>query len=90
MFKGFFLNGKMLRVTLFILALLTPSVLMASSGSNYSIGPIRLEFIFFGLILLGVALFHKHTFWVAVSGLAVLMTFKLVFDPGFHLIEHFL
>jgi Na+/H+ antiporter NhaD/arsenite permease-like protein len=50
---------------------------------------VRVEFIIFGLILLGVALFHKHTFWVAVIGLAVLMTFKLLFDPGFHFMEHF-
>ncbi len=89
MFKESFLKGKMLRITLIIFALLVPSVLLASGGNNYSIGPIRLEFIFFGLILLGVALFHKHTFWVAVSGLAVLMTFKLLFDPGFHFMEHF-
>lgn len=89
MSKGLFLNGKMLRINLFIFALLAPSVLLASPGNNYSIGPVRLEFIFFGLILLGVALFHKHTFRVAVSGLAVLMTFKLVFDPGFHFTEHF-
>jgi Na+/H+ antiporter NhaD/arsenite permease-like protein len=34
-------------------------------------------------------MFHKHTFWVAVIGLAVLLTFKLTLDPGFHLFEHF-
>jgi Na+/H+ antiporter NhaD/arsenite permease-like protein len=33
-------------------------------------------------------LFHKQTFWVGVIGLTVLLTFKLVFDPGFHLMEH--
>ena len=54
-----------------------------------SIGPVRVEFIIFGLILLGVALFHKQTFWVAVIGLALLLTFKLTLDPGFHLFEHF-
>jgi Na+/H+ antiporter NhaD/arsenite permease-like protein len=54
-----------------------------------SIGPVRVEFIIFGLILLGVALFHKHTFWVAVIGLCVLLTFKLTLDPGFHLFKHF-
>ena len=53
-----------------------------------SLGPVRVEFIIFGLILLGVALFHKQTFRVAVIGLAVLLTFKLVFDPGFHFMEH--
>jgi Na+/H+ antiporter NhaD/arsenite permease-like protein len=54
-----------------------------------SVGPVRVEFIIFGLILLGIALFHKHTFRVALTGFAVLVTFKLVFDPGFHLLEHF-
>ena len=54
-----------------------------------SVGPVRVEFIIFGVILLSVALFHKHTFRVALTGFAVLLTFKLVFDPGFHLLEHF-
>jgi Na+/H+ antiporter NhaD/arsenite permease-like protein len=35
-----------------------------------------------------VALFHKQTFWVAVTGLTVLLIFKFIFDPGFHFIEH--
>ena len=60
-----------------------------ASAQPLSIGPIRIEFIIFGLLLLGVALFHKQTFWVAVTGLTVLLTFKLVFDPGFHFMEHF-
>ena len=63
-------------------------MLMAADGQVPAVGPVRVEFIIFGLILLGVALFHKQTFWVAVTGLAVLLTFKLVFDPGFHLGEH--
>jgi len=49
-----------------------------------------MEFILFGLVLLGVALFHKHTFWVAVSGLTVILLFKFIFDPGFHFMEHML
>ena len=53
-----------------------------------SIGPVRVEFIIFGLILLGVAIVHKQTFRVAIIGLTVLLTFKLVFDPGFHFMEH--
>ncbi|HAX94375.1 MAG TPA: citrate transporter, partial [Bacteroidales bacterium] len=60
----------------------------ASSGNVPSIGPVRVEFILFGLVLLGVALFHKHTFWVALTGLTVILTFKLIFDPGFHFMEH--
>ncbi len=75
----------------YILSLIPASPLsnLATGGSVPSIGPVRVEFILFGLILLGVALFHKHTFWVAVIGLVVLLTFKIVFDPGFHLTVHF-
>jgi Na+/H+ antiporter NhaD/arsenite permease-like protein len=72
-----------------LIILLAPVSLFAAGGEVPSIGPVRVEFIIFGLILLGVALFHKQTFWVAVTGLAVLLTFKLVFDPGFHLGGHF-
>ena len=70
------------------LILLSPFCLFAAGGEVPSFGPVRVEFIIFGLILLGVALFHKQTFWVAVIGLTVLLTFKLVFDPGFHFQEH--
>jgi len=71
-----------------VLILFSPISLFASGGTVPAIGSVRLEFIIFGLILLGVALFHKQTFRVAVIGLTVLLTFKLVFDPGFHLLEH--
>ena len=76
------------RAFLFILLLMVPLLTSASTGKVPSIGPVRIEFIIFGLILLCVALFHKQTFWVAIIGLTVLLTFKLVFDPGFHLLEH--
>ena len=71
-----------------VIALILPFSLFGADGGVPALGPVRLEFIIFGLILLGVALFHKQTFWVAVTGLTVLLTFKLVFDPGFHLFEH--
>ncbi len=69
--------------------LLSPVYFFAAGGEVPLMGPVRVEFIIFGLILLGVALFHKQTFWVAVIGLTVLLTFKLIFDPGFHPGEHF-
>ncbi len=77
------------RLFLLAVVLFSPVYLFAAGGKVPSIGPVRVEFIIFGLILLCVALFHKHTFWVAVIGLAVLLTFKLTLDPGFHLFEHF-
>jgi Na+/H+ antiporter NhaD/arsenite permease-like protein len=79
-------NSK--RVFFLILLIMSPVVIFGASGEVPAIGPVRVEFIIFGLILLGVALLHKQTFWVAVIGLTALMTFKLVFDPGFHLMEH--
>jgi Na+/H+ antiporter NhaD/arsenite permease-like protein len=84
--KSIFSSSKKLFL-LFVMFLL-PVIASASTGKVPSIGPVRVEFLIFGLILLGVALFHKQTFWVAVIGLTVLLTFKLIFDPGFHLIEH--
>ena len=74
-----------------LLLLLVPFLLGASGGGQIpSIGPVRVEFILFGLTLLGVALLHKHTMWVALSGLAATLVFKFVFDQGFSLPEHIL
>lgn len=85
--KSLWLNsGKRLFISL--LLLFTPLFLFGSDGKVPSIGPVRVEFIIFGFILLGVALLHKQTFWVALTGLAVLLTFKILFDPGFHILEH--
>lgn len=85
--NSFFLkNGK--RILLLTSILITPYCLHASGDNAPSIGPVRIEFLIFGLILLGVALFHKQTFRVAVIGLSVLLLFKFIFDPGFNLMEH--
>ena len=50
--------------------------------------PVRIEFILFGLTLLGVAVFHHQTMKVALIGLASIVTFKLLFDPSFNLVHH--
>ncbi len=42
---------------------------------------IPIDFILFGLTLLGVALFHHHTLRVAVVGLVVITLFKILFSP---------
>lgn len=80
--------SKSKRALLIILFIMIPLIASAASGTVPSVGPIRVEFIIFGLILLGVALIHKQTFWVAVTGLTVLLIFKFAFDPGFHFMEH--
>ena len=40
---------------------------------------IPVDFILFALTLLGVALFHHHTLQVALTGLAAIIVYKLVF-----------
>ena len=40
---------------------------------------IPVDFILFALTLLGVALFHRHTLPVALTGLAAIIAYKLAF-----------
>jgi Na+/H+ antiporter NhaD/arsenite permease-like protein len=77
------------KIFLLALVLLAPLALLAKgSGDMPSIGPVRVEFILFGLTLIGVALFHKHTMYVALTGLVVVLAFKFIFNPSFNLGEH--
>lgn len=79
----------MKKVLTALLFLLLPSLLFAGgSGQIPTLLNIRVEFILFGLTLLGVAFFHKQTLMVALIGLAVILAFKFIFDPGFNLLEH--
>jgi Na+/H+ antiporter NhaD/arsenite permease-like protein len=52
-------------------------------GSGFQPFGIPLEFVLFALTLLGVALFHHRTLEVALTGLAVVVAYKLAFT-GFH------
>jgi Na+/H+ antiporter NhaD/arsenite permease-like protein len=57
--------------------------LIASAPACAAAGPavlgIPVDFILFGMTLLGVALFHHHTQRVALAGLAVIILYKLGF-----------
>jgi Na+/H+ antiporter NhaD/arsenite permease-like protein len=53
-----------------------------------AVGPARYEFVLFGFTLLGVALFHKQVFYVALCGLAGILLFKFTHVAGFDLFEH--
>jgi len=49
------------------------------------------EFVLFALTLVGVALFHKKTMWVALTGMTLIIIYKLVFNDHnepFRLIQH--
>jgi Na+/H+ antiporter NhaD/arsenite permease-like protein len=40
---------------------------------------IPIDFVFFALTLLGIALFHRHTLPIALAGLGVITAYKLIF-----------
>jgi Na+/H+ antiporter NhaD/arsenite permease-like protein len=85
------MNKSIKSVSAAIMFALIPLLLFASGGGH---GPelagIRIEFILFGLTLLGVAVFHNQTFWVAIIGLATIVVYKLIFDPSYPFMEHFM
>ena len=62
-----------------LLACLTSSSAFAASGEPILVAGIPVDFILFALTLLGVALFHHHTFTVAMTGLAAIIAYKLAF-----------
>jgi Na+/H+ antiporter NhaD/arsenite permease-like protein len=51
----------------------------AAAGAPLHLLGIPVDFILFGLTLLGVALFHRHTLQVALAGLAAIVAYKLAF-----------
>jgi Na+/H+ antiporter NhaD/arsenite permease-like protein len=51
----------------------------ALAATPPSVGGIPVDFLLFGLILLGVALFHHHTLRVALTGLVTITVYKLIF-----------
>lgn len=78
------MNASVRRRGTALLALLTSSaVVLASVGGApvhlIEVAGIPVEFILFGLTLLGVALFHSHTLHVAVTGLLVVSLYKIAF-----------
>lgn len=83
--------GKAGKITLlaFSFLLMLSSLCFASeNGAVPSIFGIRFEFIIFTLTLVGVAVFHKHTMYVALAGLAAVLLFKFFFVNSFSLMHH--
>jgi Na+/H+ antiporter NhaD/arsenite permease-like protein len=64
---------------LVLATLMSPAFAAAPPATPvYALG-IPVDFILFGLALLGVALFHRHTLPVALIGLAAIAVYKLMF-----------
>jgi Na+/H+ antiporter NhaD/arsenite permease-like protein len=63
-----------------VLSAASPAIAAAAEAVTpvYLLG-IPVDFILFGLMLLGMAVFHHHTLPVALAGLAVITIYKLIF-----------
>ena len=76
------LRGCTFVVTLAAAALFALPAAAAAAGNPVTpvfMFGIPVDFILFGLTLLGVALFHHHTLQVALTGLAAITIYKLIF-----------
>jgi len=74
-----------------LMALLVMAPVMsfaATTGAMPMVFGIRIEFVLFALTLIGVAIFHHKTMYVALAGLAAILIAKYIFLPDFSLLEH--
>jgi hypothetical protein len=64
--------------------LIAPSIAFARSGdfAGPTVVGIPVEFILFAIVLLGVALFHRHTFPIAAGGALVIALYKIFCAMG--------
>ena len=73
-------DARAVRVAAILLPLAALSAAAwGASGETPAIAGIPVDFILFGLTLAGVALFHRHTLAIAVTGLLVITAYKLAF-----------
>lgn len=63
----------------FLPALLLLPASAFAAGNLPTVGGIPVDFILFGLTLLGVALFHHYTLYVALTGLFTISLYKIIF-----------
>ncbi len=63
----------------FLPALLMLPAVAFAAGDLPTVGGIPVDFILFALTLLGVALFHNATLYVALTGLVTISLYKIVF-----------
>lgn len=76
-----------LKYLLLVVLAFAGQAIFASSGSAPALAGIRIEFVLFALTLIGVALFHHKTMYVALIGLASILIFKYLFTD-FSAIDH--
>ncbi|MBN1413735.1 MAG: hypothetical protein JW973_01440 [Bacteroidales bacterium] len=78
---------KLRAILLIFFFLFFSPLISAADGSMPAVAGIRIEFIVFALTLIGVAIFHHKTMYVALTGLAVILILKYIFTD-FSLLQH--
>lgn len=78
---------RKLRVPILMTFFLLAAQTLSAADGVPTIAGIRVEFILFALTLIGVAVFHHKTMYVALAGLALVVLFKYVFTD-FDMSEH--
>lgn len=81
--------AKKLRIPALIAFFLLIGQTLSAADGVPALAGIRVEFILFALTLLGVAIFHHKTMYVALAGLAAVILFKYAFTD-FDMSEHIL
>jgi hypothetical protein len=61
------------------LSVIALASLAAGANVRTNVSSLPIEFVLFGLTLLGIALFHRHTVPVALAGLTTITSYKLAF-----------
>src|SRR5437870_2728237 len=70
---------RVTRFALLCLAFIAPATAFAAAPELPAMWGIPVDFILFALTLLGVALFHHYTLYVALIGLATITLYKILF-----------
>jgi Na+/H+ antiporter NhaD/arsenite permease-like protein len=81
--------AKKLRIPALIAFFLLIGQTLSAADGVPALAGIRVEFILFALTLVGVAVFHHKTMYVALTGLAAVLLFKFAFTD-FSLTQHIL
>ena len=68
--------------------LIVPLASFGLGSATPALFGIKIDFIIFALTLVGVAVFHKHTMYVAIIGLSLELINKLLFDIDFSITTH--
>lgn len=73
------MKSVLVKLPLFLALFFLLGTGLAQAADSSGVAGIPLEFILFALTLLGVALFHNQTFYVALTGLTTISLYKIIF-----------